>query len=313
MKKILFILICAMVLVSCSSDDDSNTPKKLYTQEGWVAEEELNLNLDDFVKYRVSVTDDKDYFVGVKNSNYTLVAGIYDKTKGLGKTYNDEEIFPKQIKLNKDYGEYSILDLEDIGFYNIFPHNNDIILQPMIWYGNNYETRYYKLIRYDGNNFISLPKKELTNNNHIYNWYGNSIAVSQRAYVEKTRDYKNQIHYKTTIYSDALDSLTSFGMINELDTSRQFPVYYDETIDFPDVYEDSIGNNIVRYNYTRQEDVWKSQNFNIKYNLLRDARTTFIIDDKSKNIWQCTLHVVNRDGTTKDIKFSLDINTGEIK
>lgn len=300
MKKILFLFFVVMALASCSSSsDDEPTPKQMNTPEGTIADK-LGLNLDDFSYYSASTFDNNDYFAGIKKSNNTFMVGVYDNSKAKGTTYQDDDTFPQQITVNQDYGETSTLDLTNFYIGQAVSNGNVIIFNPYAIYGYGQLIKVVqKLVRYNGSSIKTAPKSYTSGNIWIYNWYNNSFAVIEQ-------------YHNVTIYSQDLDIITSYTRDNQLDTLAEYPVAYDESIILPTTDLEASTKTISRYNYTKQTALWQSINLNEKYSLEEDARLTFTLNSKTNNIWDWNLHVVNRDGSTKDITFTLNIDTGDI-
>lgn len=321
MKKILLLLIALFTLAACSSSDDDSTPSsKNVSVEGELVDsmaEILNLNLEDFFDAKAGNFENFKYFIGLKKTDKTLLVGVYNATTGQSSKYNDPESFPNQYDVDFAYGQKETVTCDNTVMpVNFLTIDNNLFLVPSVKYFNDTDlqtgTYRFKVFRYNGNNWKTLDSQQWMSN-QFCQWYNNSYAIISRETVEA--------HYHANIYNLDLGTITSYERGSDYDINSEIPLSYDESIIFLDHstnnsktfrYSYEHENRITRYNYTNQEYVWYSIDLLNEYNIANNAIITIKVVSKDNNIWNCNMHVVNEDGTTKDIAFKLNIDDGTI-
>ena len=245
-----------------------------------------------------------EYLSGFKNDKVWL--GIYENGK-LQEEYIGKNAYDRNIRIDKGYGEYEEYFVKALSFgyssallktewgYVFYPRCKDSESGGYIH--DMFFCRGGKMIP------VFVGKYGLD----IRNWYDNSILeytgkeyiiYSTEGEVIFTQDVKND--HNGNVF-------TGIGTI--------YPVSYTE---FLSIRVWSIWPNtksslrIRRYAFDSfvSTPVWDKE---LDYVFRGDSRISWVLLDNQSSIWQYRIDILNYDGSSQRIKFSVDINTGDIK
>lgn len=313
------MIAAALVFTSCSSDGETTPIHRFTTPEEAIAEK-MGFTGDDFAEFSAATFKNTDFLIGIQAADSRFLTGVYDNATGKKIINEEDETYPTEIQTHIGYGEYATEHLQGVFLGNVLAVGHSIIFSPTIYYQNDEgahlsTTIYTKLARYNGND-LKVKKRIEKELNGISKWYLNSIAVLTSVYENGKQ------HYRADVLSEDLDSITSYPRGLEIDSIKEVPLAYDQSI----IFFEGIDNHsekynafdydpeqyISRYDYSKQEYEWVSENIYERFGIRQDARVTFTLGQQSGSLWTVSLHAVDRDGTSQDIAFKLNIETGAI-
>ena len=70
--------------------------------------------------------------------------------------------------------------------------------------------------------------------------------------------------------------------------------------------------DLSRFDLSRSESKWISPIRILKENMQRNAQLTVSIENKSGNLWEYKCDILYYEGNKKQVRFSVDIETGEV-
>lgn len=226
--------------------------------------------------------------------------GIY-KNDVLVQEYTGDQVYDRNIKIDKGYGEYEDYYVNELPFGYLLETNWGYAFAPRL----NYGVDGWMLDLFFCKNEI-MKRISVESNFSLKNWYNNSILVYSY----------NPIVYD--IYSSDGELLLKqekdrYYYSDPFGTGTLYPISYASYIQ-ASTWGWGNGNadiRIRRYNLESQADnpVWQQ----VIANISDKAKVSWILQDDKSEIWAYQLDILNYDGSKQQIKFTVDINTGEIK
>ena len=118
------------------------------------------------------------------------------------------------------------------------------------------------------------------------------------------------------MYTDSCLVVSSTGKdIKEFYSSRLYEklasVNY-ESISYEEAIFLSRDWDLSRFDLSRSESKWISPIRILKENMQRNAQLTVSIENKSGNLWEYKCDILYYEGNKKQVRFSVDIETGEV-
>lgn len=293
MKKLLFkvctVIICSLFLCSCEKDalEDPNDLIKQQQKDfyGYNVKDKSNIDVTSLISIELG---DSTFLTGFKDNKMWIT--LFDKqTKEQLQEWNGSETIERIIKIDKGYGEY---DIFNIGKFILNLEKTDWGFVSTIEYIR--ETDGYLL---SSNDVINKDMLFLKNKQIIYiqaptininnpNWYKGSIVISQVDTI--------------IVLSANGENICELNSIPHRDNNI-YPVSYTDGLNLTE------SNYISRFNFSNNKYVWKTS-----LDIESNARKTVTILDKDDKQWTFLFDVVNYDGNKQQVKFSVDIATGEI-
>lgn len=294
MKKLLFkvctVIICSLFLCSCGKDalEDPNDLIKQQQKDfyGYNVKDKSNIDVTSLISIELG---DSTFLTGFKDNKMWIT--LFDKqTKEQLQEWNGSETIERTIKIDKGYGEY---DIFNIGKFILNLEKTDWGFVSTIEYIR--ETDSYLLTSNDVINkdmlflkdkqiiYIQAPSIKINNPN----WYKGSIVISQVDTI--------------IVLSANGEKICKLNSIPHRDNNI-YPVSYTDGLNLTE------SNYISRFNFSNNKYVWKTS-----LDIESNARKTVTVLDKDDKQWRLQFDVVNYDGSKQQVKFSVDIATGEIK
>lgn len=310
-------VICSLLLLSSCDKDNWNGPhpNNFY---GYNVE-----NRDGFDMISITVclyNQDTTFLTGIKNEKMWI--GMFDEhTKEQLKEWICAENFNRKLEINLGYGEIETMRLS--AFHSeksIYKTNWGFVMIPYYterdanWTGvgsvepTGGGTRDILLL--NGDKMIVYPLNYPSIENLC--WFQESVIVLSYEY-----DYGGIY----TVISPEGEKIAEWGN-NAFESdnieSDQYPLSYTEGIfiylesDY-NVEDNTYSNyySIIRHNYQTGKDVWKTTIPFLK-DIEGDARINTTILEQSNSIWKYRIDITNRDGSKKQVTFTVDVETGKV-
>lgn len=287
--KVFTAIICSLLLSSCGKDalEDPNDLIKQQQKDfyGYNVKDKSNIDVTSLVATELR---DSTFLTGFKDNKMWIT--LFDKqTKEQLQEWNATKTIERTIKIDKGYGEY---DIFNIGKFILNLEKTDWGFVSTIEYIR--ETDGYLLSSNDviNKDMLFLKDKQLI---HIQapsikinnpNWYKGSIVISQVDTI--------------IVLSANGEKICELNSIPHRDNNI-YPVSYTDGLNLTE------SNYISRFNFSNNKYVWKTS-----LDIESNARKTVTILDKDDKQWTFQFDVVNYDGSKQQVKFSVDIATGEI-
>ena len=252
----------------------------------------------DVLASRVTVTnaDDTYFFTGVKDEK--LLINVYNKESGETLQWLGDTPVEETIRVHQGYGEYITYAVDSIRLSNIVRTEWGYVARPEYLVkrmdGNGTDVIVKDLLLLNGEGKIVY--RELEDSSPFYRgWYDGSVLF----YTDGTCFILSQkgdeiIHHKNPI----------FDHITHADHAE--PISYEEAMVFD-------YRSLYRYDLRNEKGaVWETPVDVLNQYMTPDARLTVSIESKSGNIWRYKCDILYYDGSTKQVSFSVNIDTGEI-
>lgn len=332
MTKMLFkvctVMICSLFLFSCEKDKfgdaiESYSLMDYYEQiknKAGIEVESLECANPNNGSLSTSssiecANGDTTVLWGFRNNKIWI--GLFNKqTKEQLIEWTSDKAVNRDITIDKGYGEFENVHIDkfDFSFMKYTPFG--FISEPFYVYGIDEKKTIMKdWILINGNNMVLYPT---TIENKIYRpyqyeiWYKNSIILHMRAVSgnEFTDSYIAVVSLET---GKDIYILQDYPQSGYADFEVQ-PLSYTDGLSFNQSY--IAGNTglyecIERMNYETGKEVWKTPITQLK-DIKNNARKTITVLNKDDKQWTFQFDVVNYDGSKQQVKFSVDIATGEI-
>lgn len=275
------------------NNDDHSSDKEIYLfyQDSLIAKNTT-----------VVYDNNKYFFTGFQND--ILKIDVYDVTEDTIQTWSSQAAFEKILKVHQGYGEYETYEVDSIRLMNILTTKWGYAA--IATYGvSDMESKYREIN--DGmlilNSQGKIIKKGIDMNSLNYdfllyycNWYNQSILI-----------YDANVF--TVISPDGKDIFNS-DVFNYLIGVSFEPISYEEAINIRDSYIDKW--SISRYNLRTKEVRWETSLDTLTKIVDPNSQLTVSIESKSGNIWRYKCDILYYDGSTKQVSFAVNIDTGEI-
>jgi hypothetical protein len=252
---------------------------------------EANALLSTFYKVNLS----QMHGIGIDNNE--LISTIRNNKLWIGKFdtntffqtnyYSEDNNFPLEYIKKLENGESKKYEL---GTISAKTSNEKNCINLICEYDNNYDPLYLKTI-YFINNKCHIPLNDSIG--VIKSWYNGSYLVNY-----KTNNYK--------VFSDKAECIGSYKYSNTslLDSfDRMIPINYTEYISFDSSVEKKTLTDCNKI-------IWKTNN---RISIPIKASSKYELVSTENNIWKIKCNVTYSDKSTKDILFTINIDTGEMK
>lgn len=252
----------------------------------------------DVLASRVTVTNEDNtyFFTGVKDEK--LLINVYNKESGETLQWLGDTPVEETIRVHQGYGEYITYAVDSIRLSNIVRTEWGYVARPEYLVkrmdGNGTDVIVKDLLLLNGEGKIVY--RELEDSSPFYRgWYDGSVLF----YTDGTCFILSQkgdeiIHHKNPI----------FDHITHADHAE--PISYEEAMVFD-------YRSLYRYDLRNEKGaVWETPVDVLNQYMTSDARLTVSIESKSGNIWRYKCDILYYDGSTKQVSFAVNIDTGEI-
>ena len=252
----------------------------------------------DVLASRVTVTNEDNtyFFTGVKDEK--LLINVYNKESGETLQWLGDTPVEETIRVHQGYGEYITYAVDSIRLSNIVRTEWGYVARPEYLVkrmdGNGTDVIVKDLLLLNGEGKIVY--RELEDSSPFYRgWYDGSVLF----YTDGTCFILSQkgdeiIHHKNPI----------FDHITHADHAE--PISYEEAMVFD-------YRSLYRYDLRNEKGaVWETPVDVLNQYMTPDARLTVSIESKSGNIWRYKCDILYYDGSTKQVSFAVNIDTGEI-
>lgn len=252
----------------------------------------------DVLASRVTVTNEDNtyFFTGVKDEK--LLINVYNKESGETLQWLGDTPVEETIRVHQGYGEYITYAVDSIRLSNIVRTEWGYMAQPEYIAKRIEDNGYSEVVK----DFLLLNGegkiiyRELEDSEPFYcGWYDGSVLL----YTDGTCFILSPkgdeiIHHKNPI----------FDHITHADHAE--PISYEEAMVFD-------YRSLYRYDLRNEKGaVWETPVDVLNQYMTPDARLTVSIESKSGNIWRYKCDILYYDGSTKQVSFVVNIDTGEI-
>lgn len=253
----------------------------------------------DVLASRVTVTNEDNtyFFTGVKDEK--LLINVYNKESGETLQWLGDTPVEETIRVHQGYGEYITYAVDSIRLSNIVRTEWGYMAQPEYLVkrmdGNGTDVIVKDLLLLNGEGKIVY--RELEDSEPFYcGWYDGSVLF----YTDSTCFILSQkgdeiIHYENS------------AIYRTQNADHVEPISYEEAValNYTSLY---------RYDLRNEEspNIWETSVDVLNQYMTSDARLTVSIESKSGNIWRYKCDILYYDGSTKQVSFAVNIDTGEI-
>lgn len=307
-------MICSLFLFSCEKEEldripGSNDPMVYYEQiknkEGIEVESLECANAGGIISDNSSSIEcangDTTVLWGFRNDKIWI--GLFNKqTKEQLIEWTSDKTVIRDITIDKGYGEFENIHIDKFGLWSME-------YTPFGFIGRtSYGEKRIDWILINGNNMILYPttiENEIYLPNGYKMWYKNSVILAMKA-------VSSNNHYIAVVSPETGKDIC---ILQDYPQSEMPPLSYTDGLSFNQSYiEGNTGlyECIIRKNHETGEEVWKTPITQLK-DIKSDARKTITVLNKDDKQWTFQFDVVNYDGSKQQVKFSVDIVTGEIK
>lgn len=254
----------------------------------------------------------------------TFISGFYndkvrfrlysESTKKLIQEWNGQEEFNRNIKIYKGYGEYSnfYVDALNIQLSSIYERRPNIINTSWgIAFIPDYKQKDLEYIL-SGDLFLLNDNKAMCYHlgDDINRSYGVNIKKWYNESILMQTVYGNFDGYKYLVFSSEgtiIEELSGISYPDPLIDSYLVPISYTEGISL------YLKNYVQRINYKTGKTIWRTLIEPIKNVGEYDGKWSKELIDNSTNDWIYQIEILFYNGSKQQVKFSVDIVTGEIK
>lgn len=256
----------------------------------------------DVLASRVTVTNEDDtyFFTGVKDEK--LLINVYTKESGETHQWLGDTPVEETIRVHQGYGEYVTYAVDSVRLSNIVRTEWGYVAQPeylvkrMEGNGTDVIVKDFLLLNGEG----KIVYRELEGSLPFYReWYDGSVLLySEGSCIIFSPKGDEIVHYESP----------SFEWIKNASQQMEAITYEDVVVLL--LYS---GYELCRYDLRNENGaVWETPVDVLNQYMTPDARLTVSIESKSGNIWQYKCDILYYDGSTKQVSFAVNIDTGEI-
>ncbi len=264
-----------------------------YRTESSGGNEKYLLSDGEIIATNVTVTYEGNsyFFTGWQNDK--LRVDVYDESTKETNNWISETAFDKTLSVHQGYGEYITHKIDSVRLSNVLSLDWGYVGSLTYRTDKGIVNKDLLIL----NNQGDIILKELENNSYISyrGWYNNSFLIQDS-------------NIWTVISPDGEEILNVeddyFYSINHLE-----PISYDELIKIKDSYSNEW--TISRYNLRNQTTRWETKLDVLSANMESDAKLSATIH-KNGNIWQYQCDILYYDGSTRQVSFTINIETGEL-
>lgn len=270
---------------------DRDNDKRLYDIEGKLIADDLSS----------LITEDTTYISYFNGDKLSILIG----DSKIVNIWSTSDSFDRNRRYHVGYGEYEEFYINDVAFDYFNPVTRTdwgFIIAP------HYNGQYSPDL------FLLNDRKIhcIRNIDHWDFWYDNSILAYQPRTITNTdKEHCLVLSPKGEILAEFEDC--NFGDSYMVERICQEPCSYVDIIKVirADTWVDSTVVSVEKYDLQNQNSVWKVNIDALGSSSIKDKFVASILE-KNKDNWTMEVSVTSFDGKTKTVKFSLDINTGEI-
>lgn len=296
---VLFLMLVSLLAYTSCSKDEESKPVTVVTEDylpyGFADVcEIIGLNKDLFYEESGAVTtfEDKIVLAAVRKADNKLFVTVYDEAKKVVLFQNTD--FSVEVSFKRNYYEdiytyklqrvIPVLCTTEEGFIivaNAQYNAEEASVSKFYNYAFFNDGKTTRTEKFETDCFIS-PEK----------WFKNSCLLCKGG------------GSGCMCYTDKGEQILAGGTIRNIDSS--VPISYTEYICFGDAYN----FRITKRNLNSALSVWETE-LNIVENQSESMKTTYSIINKSENMWIVQCKAVSMDGSTQNVQFNLNIDTGD--
>lgn len=258
-------------------------------------------------------TGDSTFFSGFYNDKVRF--RLYnEQTKEQMQEWKGQETFDRNIKVYKGYGEYSNYYIDAL----CIQFSKSIDLQPQI-INTSWGIAVIPDYKQKDSEHILTGDLFLLNDNKVICYHlGDDINRSYGAYIKEWHKesilmqtvYGNFEGHKYQVFSPkgmVIEDLSGISNPDPMIDSYLVPISYTEGISL------YFKKYVQRIDYKTGKTIWRTLIESIKDIGEYDGKWSIVLIDDSTNNWIYQIEIIFYDGSKRQTKFSINIDTGEIK
>lgn len=247
---------------------------------------------------QATVVKDKNsyFFTGLKDKKLKIY--VCDEESGITDSWSGDTSIDLNLTIHEGYGGYKTYEVDLVRLEDILTMRWGYVAN-LAFLSRNQEIKKDVLILNDQNGINRYEETDSDPYSDIrfYKWYDESILFYN-------------------MYTDSCLVVSSTGKdIKEFYSSRLYEklasVNY-ESISYEEAIFLSRDWDLSRFDLSRSESKWISPIRILKENMQRNAQVTVSIENKSGNLWEYKCDILYYEGNKKQVRFSVDIETGEV-
>lgn len=284
--------------------------------DNWVLEYRDDPNRTDLKRYlltdkgetiasSITITEESDncFITGLKDEK--LVVSVYDKDNRSTKRWYSDTPIDRTLNIHQGYGEYKTYEVDSIRLENILATEWGYVAE-QIYIAKDVQESGTEILQggiYILNNQGGINLYEESDNyDYSYiNWHEGSVLLYGTPY-DSTGSCVIVSPEGKTIMSFVNPDLYRFISPN----GNTEPISYEEAIILNHSFE------LSRYNAKENETQWIALVDVLYENMQPDALLMTSVESKNGNIWRYKCDILYYDGSTRQVFFNVNIDTGEI-
>ena len=313
----MLMVMALPLIVSCGGgggdDSGDTTPNSQVINERSDAVIKLcnmfGINADDYYDYWMPQEKDGKIVISLANKqNNKILVAVYDTNKKSVIYTNTDISFSTTLKIPSYEGTF------EGKLANIYPRfsetKNGFIIDALVWYnekgevdaGSAFDKVYciQNLYFYDGSTTKTKQMEASSNSfNELIYWYENSCVLKERLGNYDCYTDKGEHKFSDKWIMSGFNYPTSYSQYLNVDSSDRLTFNKYDAID-------------PEYDGKGGKPIW-STTLKLVDNFTNDVIVSYNIKDKSTSEWSITAKLVWENGTTKNVDFTLNIDTGAYK
>ncbi len=307
-----------MSLLCLSCEKDLEIPEETIVSDGSGSIELFEKKSSPFKWNNEEFTDGRDpsYIIGIKEGSHSYALSAI-RTKDLRQFVGVYDSIQQRVVLNDSsqiitpsYTEpyydkvlkYNLIQARFTSkLYYVRLDNKDFVVTVPLSYKESEgdkETSKTLIYIYNGKAVIS---KLIEGDGYVTPWYKNSFIIYQ--------NYgKGGFIYDT----NGKEILKFEDGNNHLNSEKVYPLSYTKYLTI-EVNQNSISIETYDINDESHTSLIGYPRIEYPDPVLSDARISYTLKSQDKNLWHFSIHILNRDGSTKDYTLTVDVNTGDCK
>ena len=306
LKLTALLALASPVSISCGGGDDktASEPQEKYVEDEREAGinklcQMFGINKNDYLDLWMPLDiNDKTILALARKSDNRVFVSVFDKKKNSVVYRNTDVSYTNTLSVSN-------YDTPFEGkIANIYPIYNEsekgYIVSALVWYTtdgeisivSNTPAKCVQTLYFSVGNKTKTLEPTSSAFTSIEPWYNDSFILYDRA-----SGYTCYTASGAVKFSDKMFTRDDF----------YFPISYDEFLSIRDFTFSRI--NVQNISTTSGNTVWQKT-----LKLVDDTskvRCQYTVEDMSSSIWKMTAYFIYENGTTKTVKFTLNINTGE--
>lgn len=261
--------------------------------------------MGEIIASQVTLVEDGNslFFTGLADEKLRVF--VSDKEGRAITSWNSATPIDMILKIHQGYGEYKTYEADSIRLGNILTMRWGYVAYAA-FLSKGRTIKEDVLILNDQGGINRYEKKKSDSDIRYYSWYEESVLLCDLCDID---DNSLDSCFVISPKGENIKSFYSPYLSRHLGWINYEPISYEEAICLRGNWDDLA---LFCLDLSRSDYKWVSPIKVLQENMQRDAVLTVSIENKSGNLWKYKCDILYYNGDKKQVKFSVDIETGEV-